>query len=271
MSLSQGATARFTLIQGSYWSSYCILISFSSVYLLYQGFQNAQIGALISISSILSALLQPFISRLADTVKRVSLRQFCGGLVLLQLICGILLWLLPGPVPQMLLYGLLLILVQLILPLCSALGMDCLNRSIPLSFGIARGGGSLAFAVLSAVLGTMVLRFGEESLPLALLVFNLILLLSVVTFRLKGAEVPETPSALKDILQEPKAPAAEYRRPFLLRYHRLPLLLFGAICLFISHNVLTIFTYQIVLPLGGGSEWSTPNFVHKNKVRNALL
>ena len=47
---SQGATPRYTLMQSSYWASYCILLTFSSVYLLSKGFPNAQIGVILSLA-----------------------------------------------------------------------------------------------------------------------------------------------------------------------------------------------------------------------------
>ena len=74
-------TAQYTAIQGSYWASYCCVVTFSSVYLLSRGFSNVQIGTLISISGLLSALLQPLVSKLADELKRMSLRQFSALLV----------------------------------------------------------------------------------------------------------------------------------------------------------------------------------------------
>ena len=36
-------TLRYTFLQGCYWACYCCTITFSSVYLLSQGFSNAQI------------------------------------------------------------------------------------------------------------------------------------------------------------------------------------------------------------------------------------
>ena len=48
--LFPGATGHFSLIQGCYWMTYCILISFSSLYLLDRGFTNTQIGLLLGIA-----------------------------------------------------------------------------------------------------------------------------------------------------------------------------------------------------------------------------
>ena len=63
-------TAQYTAIQGSYWASYCCVVTFSSVYLLSRGFSNVQIGTLISVSGLLSSLLQPLVSKLADGLRQ---------------------------------------------------------------------------------------------------------------------------------------------------------------------------------------------------------
>ena len=113
-------TAQYTVIQGTYWASYCCVVAFSSVYLLSLGFTNVQIGTLISVSGLLSALLQPLVSKLADGLRRMSLRQFTALLTALFLAGGATLLFLPGRQTGM--YAFLLILVQLIMPLTSALG-----------------------------------------------------------------------------------------------------------------------------------------------------
>ena len=242
-------TGRYTLMQSSYWASYCVILTFSSVYLLHQGFRNAEIGILISASGILSAVLQPVVSRAADNLRRMSLRQFAMVLLVVQTVFSGLLRVLTAPATQTVLYGCLLILLQLVLPLCSALGMDCLNRGIPLNFGVARGIGSVAYGVFSALCGRLVLWLGENSLPLAMLAINLVLLLSVATFRFR------TPEAAGEGETSPKAedtPADT--RPFLRKYRGMVWILLGVVCLFISHNVLNTYAFQIVQPLGGTSE-----------------
>ena len=104
------ATPQFTLIQGLYWMAYCLLVSFSSVYLLDRGFLNAQIGILISVSSILSALLQPVAAARADRMVRLSLRQVCAGVAAAMALCALGLLTLPGKLLQAGLYMILLVL-----------------------------------------------------------------------------------------------------------------------------------------------------------------
>ena len=244
---SQWATARYTLIQASYWPCYCVIITFASVYLLHQGFRNTEIGIVISVAGILSALLQPFVSRRADHLRRLALRQFAALLILGQVGLCLLLKCLPGRVPQILLYSGLLVLIQLILPLCSALGMDCLNRGIPLNFGAARGAGSIGFAVFSSLCGTLVLWFGEGVLPLVMLAVTLVLLLAVLTFRFRTPEGGGLATAGEPSAGETTGGA------FLLKYRGMVWILLGVVCLFLSHNILNTYAFQIVQPLGGTS------------------
>ena len=46
-------TARYALLQSSYWSGFCLIVNFASVYLLAQGLSNAQIGIVIAVASAL--------------------------------------------------------------------------------------------------------------------------------------------------------------------------------------------------------------------------
>lgn len=235
-------TLRYTCLQGSYWACYCVIITFSSVYLLAKGFSNAQIGVLMSVSGVLATLLQPVLSRKADHLRRMSLRQFSALLVVVELVLGLLLFLLPGLFFQRVLYSLLVILVQLLMPLCSSLGMACLNQGISLNFGVARGAGSITYGVASAVCGQLVLVLGAWSIPLAMTVLHLLFLLSVLAFRLRGS-VP----------REEEAAAPTRHKAHLGQFRQLLWVLVGSTLLFISHNLLNTFAFQIVRPLGGDS------------------
>lgn len=238
-------TAQYTVIQGTYWASYCCVVAFSSVYLLSLGFTNVQIGTLISVSGLLSALLQPLVSKLADGLRRMSLRQFTALLTALFLAGGATLLFLPGRQTGM--YAFLLILVQLIMPLTSALGMAAIDGGFPLNFGVARSAGSILYGGASALCGRLVLEFGERSIPAAMTVLNVILLLAILAFRFADTG--------RSAATEPQEEAPKKKGGlFVFRYrHALPLLL-GVVCLFISHNILNVYTFQIVQPLGGDSE-----------------
>lgn len=241
----RSATPHYTLIQGFYWIVYCILVSFSSVYLLDRGFLNSQIGILLSTSSILSAIIQPFAATRADKMKKLSLRQLSSLLVLVMLVCAAGLLFLPGAILQGGLYMLLLILLQLLMPFNYSLGMDCVNNHIPLNFGLARSFGAVTYGLASAVCGVLAAKYGSGVLPLAVGLVSALMFPTLLSFRFSGPVDKTIPH--QEILEP------EDKRPFLKKYKQVPPLLLGIILMFTSHNILMSFPFQIVQNLGGGS------------------
>ena len=241
-------TPRFVAIQSSYWACYCCIISFSSVYLLDKGFSNARVGLVISIGGLLSAIIQPRVSRAADHLQKLSLRLFCASVAGIALVASACLLFLPGKLPQLVLYGSLVVLVQLLMPLCSALGMACLNLGYKLNFGIARGAGSIAFGIFSAVCGRLVLWLGAWSVAAAMLAMQAVLFAAILSFRFQ-TPAPGFPPP------EPKSDAAPKQKgqSFLRTYPHMVFVLLASCLLFISHNLLNTFEFQIVEHLGGDS------------------
>ena len=241
------ATPQFTLIQGLYWMSYCILVSFSSVYLLERGFLNAQIGILISLSSVLSALLQPVAAARADRMVKFSLRQVCAGMAAAMALCALGLLTLPGKVLQAGLYMVLMVLLQLLTPFLYSLAMDCHNNHIPLNYGLARGAGAATYGIASSACGFLTAALGVKVLPLILAGLTAVLVPTLLTFRYSGPIKKELPR--EEALDLPRDPA-----PFLKRYPQVPLLLVAISLLFTSHNILISFPYQIVQGVGGDTQ-----------------
>lgn len=241
------ATPQFTLIQGLYWMAYCILVSFSSVYLLERGFSNAQIGLLISVSSILSALLQPAAAARADRMVRLALRQVCAGVAALMALCALGLLILPGKLLQAGLYMVLLVLLQLLTPFLYSLAMDCHNNHIKLNYGLTRGAGAATYGIASASCGVLTAALGVKVLPLALAAMTVILVPSLLTFRYSGPVKKALPR--EDALEE-----IQNNSPFLKKYPQVPLLLVAISLLFTSHNILISFPYQIVQGVGGDTQ-----------------
>lgn len=241
------ATPQFTLIQGLYWMAYCILVSFSSVYLLDRGFQNAHIGLLISASSILSALLQPVAAARADRMVRFTLRQVCAGVAAAMTLCALGLLTLPGKGLQAGLYMVLLVLLQLLTPFLYSLAMDCHNNHIRLNYGLARGAGAATYGIASAACGVLTAAFGVRVLPLILAGLTAILVPALLTFRHAGPVRKALPR--EEALEESRDTA-----PFLKRYPQVLLLLVAISLLFTSHNILISFPYQIVQGVGGDTQ-----------------
>ena len=180
------ATPHYAWIQASYWMAYCILFSFSSLYLLDRGLTNGEIGLLLGLAGALASLLQPWVGARGDRLRRLSLGQFAGALVAAMGLCAVGLLLFPGKGAQAGLYLGLLVLLHLLAPLLYALGMDCVNNQVPLNFGLARGMGGMSFALVSGLCGWVTALAGPGVIPVLLLLAGGMLGVGAATFRRGG-------------------------------------------------------------------------------------
>ena len=241
--MNSNRTLGYSSIQCFFWMCYAAIMGFASMYLLQAGFSNSQVGMLIAAAGLLSALLQPVIAAYADKPGSVPL----GLLVLLSgglsLLSAVLLVVFRGSlVLTGLLYGCSMVLLQLTTPLVNSLGMAAVNQGEKLDFGIARGVGSLGYAVAAYLIGLLANRFGAVIVPVSMGVGFFLFLLSAAGFGGRNAE------------NNGKEVAAASQGGFLKRYPRYGAVLLGLVLIFVSHVVLNSFTYQIVEAKGGTSK-----------------
>lgn len=235
-------TARYSGLHASYWSGFCLVVSFSSVFLLAAGLSNTQIGLVVAIAGAISSVLQPAVAGLADGI--VSLRRLIVALsVVMVATAAVLLvpgagWLLAG-----ICYGLLICTIQIILPLINAVGMACVARGIPVNYGAARAIGSAAYAVTSLAVGRAVAAAGASVIPVVLIGLLIAQIIATVWF-VAHVGIPSPTSTASTTWEEEGDD-----RP--VNWRRFVLLLVGITLAFVSHNVLNTFLFQVIAHLGG--------------------
>lgn len=244
-------TTRYSFVQGSFWMSFCIILSYASVYLLSKGFHNSEIGIIIAIAGTVSAVLQPVIASVADKAVKVPLRYIIAFLAVIAvctstaLLVPNLYWLLIA-----IFYAVLLAVLQILTPLINALGMQCVNRGIPVNFGVARGVGSIAFAAASFAAGNIIENYGTTIIPIMIIAFYSILLIAGLTFRFSMADKEIEPDRGTALIRDREKGGFA----FLKQYRKFFLLLLGITLVFISHNMLNGYVFQIVSYHDGGSK-----------------
>lgn len=267
----QSKTAQYALIQGLYWMSFCIIFAYASVYLLDKGFSNTAIGLLVGISGTISAVLQPLVGGMAgDGPGKVPLKRMIMSGCALMVLVGVCLFLVSGnQVLTLVCYGMAITVLQVLTSLVYSLGMVCINRGERLDFGLARGLGSLAYAGISYVAGFMVASVGTEFIPASIAVLYGLMLAAVFFFQAGEMQAP-APGRGKEVGNESGAsgnaagdndgkwmPDEKYNNKqevtFFRRYPRFLMLLLGATLVFVSHNMLNNFAFQIMESKGGGS------------------
>lgn len=233
-------TLGYAFIQSFFWMCYAAVMGFASMYLLQSGFDNSQVGTLIAAAGLLSALLQPVIAAYADKPRSMSLGRLIRLSGTVTLICALALTLTRGSKSLTgLFYGLCMVLLQLTTPLVNALGIATVNNGERMNFGIARGFGSLGYAVVAYLIGLLTKRFGAVTVPICIALGFGFLVLSVMGYGAVGRT---------------EAKQASQGGGFLRKYPRYAVVLVGLVLIFVSHTVLNSFTYQIVEAKGGGSE-----------------
>ena len=79
-------TPRYSCIQFFFWIVFVTLANFASVFLLNTGFTNTQIGIIIALAGVVSALLQPTVASYADKNSSPSLKKICIFISLIALV-----------------------------------------------------------------------------------------------------------------------------------------------------------------------------------------
>lgn len=260
---SKQLTLKYAFLQGSYWISECIIYSFAAVFLQYKNFSNTHIGIVLSLSAIISIILQPVISAFADNSKKKSVRNIILTLMLIVFVFALLLKI---NTDSFIIIGGIFVIINAIQftlnPLLNSFALEYLNNGYPFNFGLARGSASIAFAVSSFFIGHGVTRFSASIiLPLFILSYCF-LLIAAYSFKLKGTSKPQSSnnntniapgveSSDNDSRSSDNAPASILG--FFIKYKRFTFLLIGIAMVFYAHSLINTYLINIVENVGGNS------------------
>lgn len=226
--------------------AWAALMGFSSTYLLGVGLTSGQIGIIIALCGLVSAVLQPVLAGIIDRAGGNSLKKYTIGLLCFCIFLSVGMIFIPGHSTWIkgILFGLSIAILQTLSPLMNALAAK--NRKT--NFGVARGVGSVAYAVIFPLLGLLVAQWNVNAVPTAV----------IVTFACMGiAVLAYSIDAETDVQSEQKATDTRMQN-FYKRYPRFLIMLIGVWLLYISHVLLMNFGYQIILTKGGDSvSWGT--------------
>lgn len=237
--IDRKTTVLYAGIQGFFWMGYAALMGFISMYLLDHGFTNSQVGTVIAAAGLLSVFAQPLAAAQADRPGGPSPRKLVLVMMGLELALSLVLLFGGGRgMATAVLYGCGVLLLHTSTSLVNSMGI--LGARKP-NFGLARGAGSIAYALAAMVIGGLADRFGSICVPAAMaLGFGLLLVVSFLYPDAKGKSKKEATGA--------DSPIVYFRR-----YPRYGLVLVGCMLVLLSHALLNNFLFQIITAKGGGS------------------
>jgi len=259
-------------IFGTYWMIYAVVCSFASVFLLAKGYNNSQIGMTLAAANILAVIMQPVTADMADRSRRIGSIGISSIMTVMMMVFTLgLFFFRGGGLGICVIFVLLLGWHTVLQPIFNALTFKLEETGIPINFGIARSAGSLAYAIMAAILGTLVENLGVTVIPVASEITCIMLLISLLLTkknfdramkrkgRDRGGDVdpmfaadPEKQAVIDEVPGE--EPEVITLTRFISRNRLFFVLNLGVVGLFFSNSILNTFMVQIVTDVGGTSE-----------------
>ena len=243
---------KYMASQIFYFGAFAAMMGYASVYLLHKGFSNSTIGIILSLCSILAVFMQPALASFADNHKNIEIRKIINTIVAIAIILSVALLVIPTN--QTLIFILIVAIFSLettIMPLINTLAFIFEKYGIQINFGIARGLGSVAYALTSMALGYIVEWFSPDLLPICYVVFNALLFIVVHLFVLpKNAQIVNAD-------EESETEAEVHENVSLLKfaskYKKFIVFLLGFVLVYFAHTIINNFFIQIITNVGGNS------------------
>ena len=150
----------YGMIQFLYWAGGSVALGFAVAFLQELGFDNARAGLVSAFASLLGGLMMLAVSRRIDRCGAGAVYRWSRLLVLAQcLVLGGILLLREQAFAALLFYTLYLALTLTLSSPVAKLYIDLKRGGVPIRFGIARGFGSLGYALTSLSAGFLLARF----------------------------------------------------------------------------------------------------------------
>ena len=240
---------KYSAIQFIFFGSVCAVMGYASVYLLDQGVSNSLIGTILAAISVIVVFTQPAIAAYADKNKHIELRKIISAVMVLAVILSVATFFVKDVVVLLLcVYVGISTCIQTVMPLMNSLAFVFEKQGIEINYGIARGIGSAAYALVSFALGYLVEDFGTSVIPLVYIFFNVLLVLAVNSFVLPKSE-------RKDVAEVEEEKATEEKQlsfiDFIKKYKKFMIFVLGVVVVYFTHTIINNFFIQILTPIGG--------------------
>ena len=251
-------TIKYTLLNAAYFVAFCTIHAYAAVYLLANGFSNTEVGILLAVANIISAVLQPVIAGIIDKPGFLTNKRFILISVMIIFAGSVILMLFPEhKLIIFAVYALIYMIQFAYQPVMTALCFEYQKAGYNIFYGLARGLGSASFAITSFFIGRIVERSGVSVLLWVNLASMIISALIVLSFNRNN------PAASDDNNTDRSAGVAHNSlSSFVKTYPAFSLFLIGTVCFFFAHNMINDFMIQIIRQLGGAeSELGFANFL----------
>lgn len=233
-------------LQSLFWMTYCMVVGFSVTYLLSCGYSNSEAGYILASANICALILQPFLADLADHSKKINAMTILLVSIAIIFVCSIGLFFISiRSAVLTLIYIVMITLANAAIAFLTSVQFLMDTSKSKINFGLCRAGGSLCFAILSALMGIMIERIGMKSIPTTLFIITLfIIVLCMYITRHRINDKQTTGSAL-----EKRQSSSLF--VFFRENPKFMILSVAMLFIYYAHAFITNFTISIVRNVGG--------------------
>lgn len=233
-------------LQSLFWMTYCMVVGFSVTYLLSCGYSNSEAGYILASANICALILQPFLADLADHSKKINAMTILLVSIAIIFVCSIGLFFISiRSAVLTLIYVVMITLANAVIAFLTSVQFLMDTSKSKINFGLCRAGGSLCFAILSALMGMMIERIGMKSIPTVLFIITLlIIVLCMYITRHRINDKQTTGSTL-----EKRKSSSLFI--FFRENPKFMILSVAMLFIYYAHAFITNFTISIVRNVGG--------------------
>ena len=233
-------------LQSLFWMTYCMVVGFSVTYLLLCGYSNREAGYILASANICALILQPFFADLADRSKKINAMTIFLVSIVIIFVCSIgLFFISVRSVILTLNYVVMITLANAVIAFLTSVQFLMDPSKTKINFGLCRAGGSLCFAILSAAMGILIERIGMKSIPTALFIITvLIILLCIYITRHRIQTTLDTTNSLTNNKSSSLLVFFKENPKFIV-------LSIAMLFIYYAHAFITNFTISIVRNVGG--------------------
>lgn len=251
MNMEKKFNLKYAASMTGFFGLFASMFSFVSVYLLHKGYDNSTIGAVLSISGIVSIILQTTQANFLDKHPKFRVQDAISINILVVLLGTILLFITQANYIVLGIIVFIFAFAQSSETLLNSMAFVLERFGIEINYGFGRGMGSASFAVMTMLIGYIVEATTPNMIPVFYMVIGTILLLLVRSYK-HPQETDNPVDDMEDSLDEIEA-TDQSLFDFFKRYKRLVLLMVGVVFLLFTHTIVNNFFIQIITPIGGNS------------------
>lgn len=203
--------SNYAVIQVAYWCAFCMMYSFSTVYLTHKGFSDTQIGLTVSLMGLFNIAFQLSVSSFTDSHGGIPIKKIIAAIYIVSILLAAVMSLIPMvPAMLMLVFTVAAAAQNSISSMVNAMIGQYNDNGIDATYGWPRGMGSISYAVLAFFGGIIIDKYSPDVLPYLFIFFAVSAVIAVLLMpdpykltgnvRAMGGKKKTSSTSLKDML-----------------------------------------------------------------------